>query len=275
MNYKSRLILLFILIAIIPIIALSAVSAYTVLKFKDQLSNMYFGINLNQANLQESNHDLQSTRINLLQYINAENVNEQKAAILELEKNSNGFVQSFGGYEEISNFPTHTGFVVNNDIDQLIADEQGLVSEINIEWNQYYDKIKDLVILSKDPNFRQAGINNAVQALAMLDKLEFSHQNLIALNVDFARTLYEASTTMVQQAYFFVGIAASISAACATGAAILVSKRVILGDLVSKTKIEMVETTLRDLLGEGADLILEVVRKELPGKGVKENIQKV
>jgi hypothetical protein len=263
LNYKSRLILLFILIAIIPIFALSAVSAYTVLKFKDQLSNMYFGVNLNQVTLQEGYQHLQSTKINLLQYTSSQSV-DQREAILNLESNTNAFVKSFGEYKKVSTFPIQVEFVNNEKIEAIVQNEEQIVARINAEWDEYHAKIKDLAILSRDPNFRQTSLNNAAQALALFSGLEESYRDLLALNADLAKTSYEASNTVVQYAYFFVSIAAAISAACATGAAILVSKRVILGDLVKKTKIEMVETTLRDLLGEGADLILEVVKKEMP-----------
>jgi hypothetical protein len=272
LNFKSRLILLFILIAVIPIIALSAVSAYTVLKFRDQLSTMYFGVNLNQAALQEGNQDLQYTKINLLQYIGSQNANQQSAAIVELESNSNAFIESFGGYKKeslaslnkIYTFPLQLEYLNDENTNEMLVDEAQILVRINGEWNEYHSKIKDQIILSKDPNFRQTSLNNAAEALTLFDKLEPSYQSLITLNNEMAKVSYEASNNVVQLAYFYVSIAAAISTASATGAAILVSKRVILGDLVKKTKIELVETTLRDLLGEGADLILEVVKKEIP-----------
>jgi hypothetical protein len=258
------------LIAIIPIFALSAVSAYTVLKFRDQLSNMYFGVNLNQVTLQEGDQYLQSTKISLLQYSASSSPSQQSAAISDLDTDSKAFIKTFAEYKKVSTFPIQVEFVNSDNIDQLIQNEEQLLMRINSGWNQYHDKLRDLTILSKDPSFRQTGQATAAQALDMVDDLEGSYQELIVLNSDLARISYEASSTVVQLAYFYVSIAAAISAASATGAAILVSKRVILGDLVKKTKVEMVETTLRDLLGEGADLILEVVKKEIPeGKDSK------
>jgi len=264
LNYKSRLILLFILVAIIPVFALSVVSAYTVLKFKDQLSNMYFGVNLNMATLEEGNRALQSTKIDLLQYIGSQSDDQQASAIAALDSHSNTFDESLGDYKKISTFPIKVEFVPNVELDQMVSNEAKILSKIDNEWNEYDSKIKDLTILSKDPNFRQTGLKNAAHALVLFDELEASYLDLIALNIDLGKTSYESSNTVVQLAYFYVGIAASISAACATAAAILLSRRVILGDLVKKTKIEMIETTLKDLLGEGADLILEIVKKEMP-----------
>ena len=240
------------------------VSAYTVLKFRDQLSNMYFGVALNQATLYDGSKTLQAARIDLLLYIGSQSNNQQTATVKKLDSDSDAFANYLYSYKKVSSFPIHVEFVTNKDIDRIVSDEERVLSRINEKWNAYHNEIKDLVTLSKDPSFRQSSLNNAAEALALLDELEASYQDLIALNIDLGETSYESSNTVVQLAYFYEGVAASISAACATGAAILVSKRVILGNLVKNTKIEMIETTLRDLLGEGADVILEVVRKEMP-----------
>ena len=216
---------------------------------------MYFGVSVNQANLQEGNKALQSTKIDLLQYIGPHSDNQQASAIASLDRDSNAFSKYFGSYKKVSTFPIKIEFISN---------EVGIVSRIDSKWSGYQAELKDLMILSKDPSFRQSGQIEAAKALALFDEVEASYQDLITLNNDLGKASYEASNTVVQLAYFYEVIAASISAACATGAAILVSKRVILGDLVNKTKIEMIETTLRDLIGEGADLILEIVKKEIP-----------
>ena len=246
-------------------------SAYTVLKFRDQLSNMYFGVSVNQANLQEGNKALQSTKIDLLQYIGSHSDNQQASAIASLDRDSNAFSKYFGSYKKVSTFPIKIEFVANRDIDRIISNEVGILSRIDNKWSEYQAELKDLMILSKDPSFRQSGQIEAAKALALFDGVEASYQDLVTLNTDLGKASYEASNTVVQLAYFYEVIAASISAACATGAAILVSKRIILGDLVKKTKIDMIETTLRDLIGEGADLILEIVKKEMPAK--KEEIE--
>jgi hypothetical protein len=225
---------------------------------------MYFGVSVNQANLQDGNRALQSTKIDLLQYIGSQSNNQQASAIAGLDRDSNAFSKYFGSYKKVSTFPIKIEFVANRDIDRIILNEEGVLSRIDSKWNEYQAELKDLIILSKDPSFRQSGQIEAAKALAIFDDVEASYQDLITLNIDLGKASYEASNTVLQLAYFYEVIAASVSAACATGAAILVSKRVILGDLVNKTKIEMIETTLRDLVGEGADLILEIVKKEIP-----------
>jgi hypothetical protein len=239
---------------------------------------MYFVVSSNQAVLVEGNRNLQTTKINLLQYVGSDNSNNQAIAISELESNSNTFVESFGEYKRgsfenldtISDSPVNINFNIEN-IEKTAADEEQILAQIDSQWVEYHDKINDLVILSQDPNFRQTSLTTARSALTLYDDLEVSYQNLVDLNSEIAKISYETSTDVIQLSYFYLTLAAAVSAAFATGAAILVSKRVILGDLVKKTKIELVETTLRDLLGEGADLILEVVKKETTeGKG-KEN----
>jgi hypothetical protein len=269
LNYKSRLILLFILIAIIPVFALSMVSAFTVLKFKDQLSNMYFGVGINQATLQEGNIALLSTKIDLQQYIGSQSTGQQASAIAALDRDSNTFSKQLENYKRISTSPIEVEFVAKKDLDRMVSSKEQILSRLDNQWNLYNDNLKELIILSKDDNFRQSSLNNAAKAITLFDGLENSYQDLITLNADYGKLSYEASNTVVRLAYFYEGIAASVSAACATAAAILVSKRVILGDLVKKTKIDVIETTLKDLLGEGADLILEIVRKEMPSSSEK------
>lgn len=257
--------------AIIPILALSVVSAYSVLKFKDQLSSMYFGVVNNQAILQKSDHQLQSSKINILQFINLQENDSQdkqqkiRATLEELQSNSDTFVATFGGYKNVSGaFPNQDRSLLNGKkLDQAIVDEQKLIAQVDNEWNDYHGKAEDLIILSEDPNFKQIALNKATQALVAFEALDNSFQELTALNLDIGEISYETSNDVVHLAYFYIGIAASISAGSATAAAILVSRRVILGDLVKRTKIEMVETTIRDLLGDGADLILQFFMKEL------------
>jgi hypothetical protein len=67
----------------------------------------------------------------------------------------------------------------------------------------------------------------------------------------------------MQLAFLYGGIAPAVSAASTTAAAILVSKRVVLGDIVRMTKLDLVETMLRDLIGGGADALLAMFKSQM------------
>jgi hypothetical protein len=81
------------------------------------------------------------------------------------------------------------------------------------------------------------------------DRLVESYDALVELNTQIGDASREQSQQVMQVAFFYGGLASALSAACATAAAILVSKRVVLGDLVRMSKLDLIETTLRDLIG--------------------------
>jgi hypothetical protein len=83
------------------------------------------------------------------------------------------------------------------------------------------------------------------------------------MNVQIGDALRERSLQTIQIAFIYGGFAAAVSAASATAAAIMVSKRVVLGDLVRMTKLELIETTLRDLIGGGADALLTMIKTQM------------
>jgi hypothetical protein len=62
------MILFFILIATIPIAALSAVFSFTVIKFKEEMSAVYEGFVPNLAILSKNKSDLSAIRSDLIQF---------------------------------------------------------------------------------------------------------------------------------------------------------------------------------------------------------------
>ncbi|HEY7508338.1 MAG TPA: hypothetical protein VH677_04350, partial [Nitrososphaera sp.] len=67
MDFKNRLILFFILIAVIPIAALSAVSTVTIIKFKDHVASVHDGLVTNVAVLSVNKGDLLGIKSDLIQ----------------------------------------------------------------------------------------------------------------------------------------------------------------------------------------------------------------
>lgn len=68
MDYKNRMILFFILIAVIPIAALSAVFSFTVIKFREEMTIVYEGFVPNLAILSKNKSDLSGIRSDLVQF---------------------------------------------------------------------------------------------------------------------------------------------------------------------------------------------------------------
>jgi hypothetical protein len=270
LDFKNRLILFFILIAVIPIAALSVVFTVTVIEFKEQISNVYSGFVSNMALLQKSKGDLVAMRADLLQYTTSPDAGQKASAISHMQGLKNGIAGIQEEYKSIEDLPG--GFeppgvflrpVGSFDIAKLASDEVVLANRIGQQWKDYATKVDDLAILASDPAFGSQATATAGQLLVLNDRLVESYDAMVELNTQIGEASREQSQQVMQVAFFYGGLASAISAACATAAAILVSKRVVLGDLVRQSKLELVETTLRDLIGGGADALVGMIKSQM------------
>lgn len=252
------MILFFILIAIIPIAALSAVFSFTVIKFKEEMSAVYEGFVPNLAILSKNKSDLSAIRSDLIQFttVSGDQKTAQVAHMLELKSGIDGSIDDYKRIEDLS-------AVSNRQLALMASEESLLVSDINQQWGAYSSRIEDLSILVSDPSFSAQANAEANQLTTQADRLISSYDSLYSTNVQIGDVLRERSLQTIQLAFVYGGFAAAISAASATAAAIMVSKRVVLGDLVRMTKLELIETTLRDLIGGGADALLTMIKTQM------------
>ncbi|WP_337861606.1 hypothetical protein [Nitrososphaera sp.] len=284
MDFKNRLILFFILIAVIPIAALSVVFTVAVIEFKGQISNVYDGFVSNANMLQADRAGLLSIRADLVQYTAAQDSASKSSAISHMQQQVKGALSeentvAAGGYKKIGDLPgrfSAPGAFAQQEqrqpagsfnISALASEETILVSKIAQQWKDYSAKVDDLAILSSSPAFAQQASAAAGQLIVLTDRLVESYDALIELNGKIGDAAKAQSQAVMQSAFFYGGLASAISAACATAAAILVSKRVVLGDLVRMSKLDLVETTLRDLIGGGADSLVNVVKSQMAEEG--------
>lgn len=264
------MILFFILIAIIPIAALSAVFSFTVIKFREEMSVAYQGFVPNLDIVSKNKSELANIRSHLIQFTSVENGPQKSAQVsqmLELKSGIDGSMEEYTRIEDLPNaFDQPFGFIFpvdSFDISKLASDESLLAAEIDLQWGSYSSRIEDLSILASNPSFNTQANAEASQLTSLTGNLISSYDSLYAVNVQIGDALRERSLQTMQLAFLYGGLASAISAASATAAAILVSKRVVLGDLVRMTKLELVETTLRDLLGGGADALLAMVKSQI------------
>ncbi|UVS67994.1 MCP four helix bundle domain-containing protein [Nitrososphaera viennensis] len=272
MDFKNRLILFFILIAIIPIIALSAVSTVTIIKFKDQIANIYSGYVTNVELLSKNKGDLLGMRSDLIQFASSQDPAQKKAGISHMILLKNGIASTAGSYKTIQDLPGDFLPAQGVDLSKISADETVLVETIGQQWEDYSSRVEDLAILSTDPSFAPQAQAEALQLVAQTDRLVSSYDDLLAIDAQIGEASRAQSQQVMQLAFFYGGLASAISAACATAAAILISKRVVLGDLVRMTKLELVETTLRDLIGGGSDALLQMVKSQMQEGGAPRTV---
>jgi hypothetical protein len=271
LDFKNRLILFFILIAVIPIAALSAVFTLTVIEFKEHLSAVYSGFVANLGILSRSKGDLLEIKSDLVQYVSAQDAGAKSASVASVKALKNDFSSVSEDYKKIEDLPggfRAPGAMVvpassYNNIPKMASDEALLVGRIDQQWKDYSEKVDDWAILSSDPTFASQAAASAGQLVILTDRLVDSYDTLIELNTQIGAASREQSQMVMQLAFFYGGIASAISAGCATAAAILVSKRVVLGDLVRMSKLELVETSLRDLIGGGADTLVAMVKSQM------------
>ena len=270
LDFKNRLILFFILIAVIPIAALSVVFTVTVIEFKEQISNVYSGFVSNMAILQMNKGDLLAMKADLVQYTSSQDAGQKASAIAHMQELKNGIAGIAGDYKTIKDLPggfEPPGIVIQPvssfNVAKLASDETVLANRIAQQWKDYSTKVDDLAILSSDPNFASQSLATAGQLIVLNDRLVESYDALVELNTQIGDASREQSQQVMQVAFFYGGLASAISAACATAAAILVSKRVVLGDLVRMSKLDLIETTLRDLIGGGADTLVGMIKSQM------------
>ncbi|MGI0018855.1 MAG: hypothetical protein ACREAY_00125 [Nitrososphaera sp.] len=270
MDFKNRLILFFILIAVIPIAALSVVFTITVIEFKEQISNVYSGFVSNMAILQKNKGDLLAMRADLVQYTSSQDAGQKASAITHMQGLKSSIAGIAGDYKMIKDLPG--GFeppgviiqpVSSFNVAKLASDETVVANRITQQWKDYSTKADDLAILASDPNFASQASATAGQLIVLNDRLVESYDALVELNTQIGEASREQSQQVMQVAFFYGGLASAISAACATAAAILVSKRVVLGDLVRMSKLDLIETTLRDLIGGGADALVGMIKSQM------------
>lgn len=264
MDFKNRLVLFFILIAIIPIAALSIVFSITVIEFKGHMANAYTGFAQNAGILAENKGNLLAIRSELVRYTQSTDPEQKQSIILHAQELKDEVAKTISEYRRIEELPGSFSVPGSVDVSKLASDERLWTSRMDQQWEDYASKVDDLAILSTDQRFAAQAAASAQQLLVLTDSLVESHDALIELNGEIGAASREQSQRVIQLAFFYGGLASAISAACATAAAILVSRRVVLGDLVRMTKLDLVETTLRDLVGGGADAILEMIKNQMP-----------
>ena len=225
MRLRTFLVLLFTLIALIPILTLSIISVYSISRLQEQISNIYYGALLIQVGLNDGNAQLLQMRLNVQRYILADNATEKHLVSGNIQQAEDKFTQTLFGYKRITDFPIQVIILSKRGQDYLIPYEASLVNQVHKSWQNYRTERDNTLALSNENKTAQAVNDFNGPEANKFDQLLLTYQKIVDLNTVIAKIMYEESISVVQEAIIYDIVASAVSTAAAITAAMLLSKR--------------------------------------------------
>jgi hypothetical protein len=225
MRLRTFLILLFILIALIPILTLSLNSIFAISRLQDQISNVYYGALLIQVGLNDGNAQLLQMRLNVQRYIVADNATEKHSLLTNIQQTEDKFLQTLFDYKRITDFPIQIPILNRVGQGYLIPYEAQLVDQVHKNWESYRTERDNALALSNENRSADAiKLFNGPEA-NKFDGLLITYKKIVDLNTQIAKIMYDESIFVVQQAIIYDIVFSAASACAALIAAIFLSKR--------------------------------------------------
>jgi hypothetical protein len=225
MQLRTFLVLLFTLIALIPILTLSVISVYSISRLQEQISNVYYGALLIQVGLNDGNAQLLQMRLNVQRYILADNATEKHSVLTNIQQTEDKFLQILFNYKRITDFPIQIGILSKRGQGYLIPYEAQLVNQVHKNWEDYRTERDNTLALSNENKSTEAIKEFDGPEANKFDQLLMTYDKIVALNTQIAKTMYDESISVVQQAIIYDIVASAASAGAAVTAAILLSRR--------------------------------------------------
>jgi hypothetical protein len=225
MRLRAFLILLFILVALIPILTLSVISVYSISRLQEQISNVYYGALLIQVGLNDGNAQLLQMRLNVQRYIVADNATERLSLLTNIQQTEDKFMQTLFDYKKITDFPIQIVILNKGGQGYLIPYEAQLINQVHKNWQDYRTERDTTLTLSNEKRPAEAiKMFNGAEA-NKFDELLITYNKIVDLNTQIARIMYYESIFVVQEAILYDIVASAASACAAVTAAILLSKK--------------------------------------------------
>lgn len=225
MRLRTFLVLLFTLIALIPILTLSIISVYSISRLQEQISNIYYGALLIQVGLNDGNAQLLQMRLNVQRYILTDNITEKHLLSNNIQQAEDKFTQTLFGYKRITDFPIQIIILNTRGQDYLIPYEASLVNQVHKNWQNYRTERDNTLALSNENKTAQAVSDFDGPEANKFDQLLLTYQKIVDLNTVIAKIMFDESISVVQWAIIYDIVASAVSAAAAVTAAMLLSKR--------------------------------------------------
>jgi hypothetical protein len=225
MRLRTFLVLLFTLIALIPILTLSIISVYSISRLQEQISNIYYGALLIQVGLNDGNAQLLQMRLNVQRYILTDNITDKHLLSNNIQQAEDKFTQTLFGYKRITDFPIQIIILNTRGQDYLIPYEASLVNQVHKNWQNYRTERDNTLALSNENKTAQAVSDFDGPEANKFDQLLLTYQKIVDLNTVIAKIMFDESISVVQWAIIYDIVASAVSAAAAVTAAMLLSKR--------------------------------------------------
>lgn len=226
MQTRSVLVLSFLLISIIPVLLLSAISFFSVLKLQENVANLYIGVVTIITGLSDGHKELLEMNLDTGRLISSGDDEKERQEILaRINQSESGFLRTLIGYKEIDDFPLQIEILERRGLGNLTSYEDSLLSQVNSDWLAYQKERNTVITLSSEGLKEEATAYSNTVAADKFSKLLVTYNRIVDMNHNLAGIMYKESNSVAAQAFAY-GIAASIfSVAFAFVAALLVSRR--------------------------------------------------
>ncbi len=224
MQTRTVLVLSFIIITLVPVSLLSTISFVSLLKMQESISNIYQGTVTIITNLSGGSEELLKMRLNIGRYIIANDGQRQELAE-SIRQNEVKFLQTLVNYKEIDDFPLQVSILNSRGMGNLISYEDSLLSQVNEDWSEYQRERNTVIALSNEGRQEEATVYANSVAAEKFEKLITTYGQIVELNNNLARIMYEESQSVSTQAFTYSIISSISSVIFASVAALYLSGR--------------------------------------------------
>ena len=225
MQTKAVLVLYFIIISLIPVSLLSAISFISLSKLEQNVANLYFGTVTIITSLSDGHKDLVEMRLDMGRFISAQGEPERQKILAHMEQDENGFLRTLIGYKKIDDFPLQIEILESRGMGNLTSYEDSLLTRVNSDWQDYQAERNKVIALASAGQTEEATAYSNTVTADKFSRLVSTYNEIVDLNNQLASIMYDESRSVVQQAFMYEIIASVSSAAFASAAALLASRK--------------------------------------------------
>ena len=266
MQTRSALVLSFLVISMIPVSLLSAISFISVLKLEENIANMYEGTVTIITGLSGGHKELLEMKLDVGRFISTDDEQERQKILASISQSESAFLRTLIGYKEIDDFPLQIDILERRGLGNLTSYEDSLLTQVNDDWLAYQQERNFVISLSNEGLKEDATAYSNTVAAEKFSKLLVTYNQIVDLNNDLARIMFEESKSVAAQAFTYGLVSSIFSIAFAFMVALLVSRK--LAPSVSEIQKDA-RKKIEQFISEERMLRTDVARKQ---KGTKPEV---